>query len=619
MAGNTIRMNDLPIKPATDVDELIGIDKQGQSVRLPNDGAKIGSLSDLVTEDKSNLVNAINEAYAHGGGGGGGGGSTIVVNNLTSTSTTAALSANQGRLLNENKIEKGGLKTINGQSLEGSGNIEIQGGGGSSVKPSTEVIDNLTSSSTTSALSANQGKVLKTALDNKMPADKQFKTIGGMSIFGTGNIPIGATGDLPTHMQVKVDLQPSAVGGDDNTLTATKYDVDIPAGTEIYIGACATTLVMGTTIDSGHFNKVRLWLKLDYEDGTTGGVDDGYWDDNINASTGLPTGKINFEEIRFTAPKRIVKVWGVAQANKVPNIQNPRVYVYHYENTVEEVSPWNGKRWLVIGDSINVDAKHMGETFLAEETSPYMVADKLGMLVFNCSIGGYATKQQFPVPAELQKCIDNAKAYNRQVPTFDVISVELGANNHGFSTAIAKSGTSDSKTPILYDPIYNQYKSDVFTVWADETETELADCPRKYLKDNKNASFCAELQMLHDMLRKIFPAAPILYHSTMKRIWRGNSGTNNNELDALNGQSLTMEAYCEAIKRVAINYGCPYVNLYQTCSPKTEMERALWYTPADDGVHPNANAHRYRVAPILLNQFREIAPYEGVIPESTVI
>ena len=48
------------------------------------------------------------------------------------------------------------LKTVNKQSLIGSGNIEIGG----------EVVDNLESESTTAALSANQGRVLKEYVDS---------------------------------------------------------------------------------------------------------------------------------------------------------------------------------------------------------------------------------------------------------------------------------------------------------------------------------------------------------------------------------------------------------------------------------------------------------------------
>lgn len=60
--------------------------------------ANVGNKAQLQTIVKTDLVSAINEVKNSGGG------STVaVVNNLTSTSTTDALSANQGKVLNENK------------------------------------------------------------------------------------------------------------------------------------------------------------------------------------------------------------------------------------------------------------------------------------------------------------------------------------------------------------------------------------------------------------------------------------------------------------------------------------------------------------------------------------
>lgn len=77
-----------------------------------------------------------------GGGGGGGVTQTVVENVLTSTSTTHALSAAQGKLLNDTKLNK------------------------------TDVIGNLTNTDDTKALAASQGKILndkkidKTAIEN---------------------------------------------------------------------------------------------------------------------------------------------------------------------------------------------------------------------------------------------------------------------------------------------------------------------------------------------------------------------------------------------------------------------------------------------------------------------
>lgn len=595
-------MKDLPSSESSRVTDLIGLDRNGQSVRLPNDGAKIGSLSDLVTEDKSNLVNAINEAYAHGGGGGGGGGSTIVVNNLTSTSTTAALSANQGRLLNENKIEKGGLKTINGQSLEGSGNIEIQGGGGSSVN----VVDNLESESADDALAARQGKVLKSQIDTKMPANQQFKTIGGQSIFGTGNIPTSSSGDLPTYQRHAIDMQPSCI------MQTNRFDLPTPmkAGVTYHVG-CMNTTLEGARYDAQAIGKITVAVKPIYIDGTTGS------DPIIQLGWGTAdwNNTAPFREIEFTPTKDVV-AWNVMGGKPNESQANPKYWYWHWEETVEKPSVWDGKHWLFIGDSIYVDGVHM-QNHLANISAPYMIGDELGMLVFNASIAGYKTCYFYDLIDALEPQLNpdftgDQSYYNYKnrgtaddhtvfAGNIDVVSIALGSNNHIYGTSL---GTS------LYNATYNRWK----------------DNRHGYLEAVANGNttnandFHAELQLLVDMIRDKYPAVPLMLHSTLKRIVLTNDDTapdgkkpassgNNSELDAINGNNQTLADFSAVINKVAINYGCPYVDLTHCCTPKTSMERLLWYTPNGDGVHVNENAHRYRIKPIIMNQFREIAPY----------
>ncbi len=134
-------------------------------------------------------------------GGGGGEGSVTIIDNLTSTLTDAALSANQGRILREmiedslhthdnkevldiitdlmvtswNKVvtdwntafyfdEEGNLRVkIN---LIGEHEVSAYGVGESSDVGVITIVDNLTSSRTDAALSANQGRVLKEMLEN---------------------------------------------------------------------------------------------------------------------------------------------------------------------------------------------------------------------------------------------------------------------------------------------------------------------------------------------------------------------------------------------------------------------------------------------------------------------
>ena len=81
-----------------------------------------------------------------------------VINNLNSTSTTSALSAYQGYLLKNRVVPAGGTT---GQVLKKSSNADNAVEWGDNIT----VENNLTSTSTTNALSAAQGKTLKDTLD----------------------------------------------------------------------------------------------------------------------------------------------------------------------------------------------------------------------------------------------------------------------------------------------------------------------------------------------------------------------------------------------------------------------------------------------------------------------
>lgn len=138
-----------------EVDAKVDKDKYAIDIQQLED--EIGSKQDLLESGIN--IKTINNQDITGPGNidiSGGGGSVDIIDNLESTRTDAALSANQGRVLDVNKQDtlKSGenIKTINGQSVLGEGNIE--------VAASIDIIDDLTSTRTDAALSANQGKVL---------------------------------------------------------------------------------------------------------------------------------------------------------------------------------------------------------------------------------------------------------------------------------------------------------------------------------------------------------------------------------------------------------------------------------------------------------------------------
>lgn len=91
----------------------------------------------------------------------GSGASTTVIDNLTSTSTTSALSANQGKVLNDkitNKVDKVSGKGLSTNDFTSTYKTKLDGI--ATGANNTTVTDNLTSTSTTNALSANQGRTL---------------------------------------------------------------------------------------------------------------------------------------------------------------------------------------------------------------------------------------------------------------------------------------------------------------------------------------------------------------------------------------------------------------------------------------------------------------------------
>lgn len=92
-----------------------------------------------------------------------------VVNSLTSTSTTNALSAAQGKALNDNKVDKVSGKGLSTNDYTTTEKNKLAGIATGADK--TTIVNNLTSTSTTSALSANMGKVLNEKFVELSPVD----------------------------------------------------------------------------------------------------------------------------------------------------------------------------------------------------------------------------------------------------------------------------------------------------------------------------------------------------------------------------------------------------------------------------------------------------------------
>jgi len=101
-----------------------------------------------------------------------------VVNNLTSTDTDKALSANQGKVLQDNKEPAD-----------------------ATILKEADIVDNLTSTSTTAPLSANQGKVLE---DGKVAkaGDTMTGTLTATKLIPSGNVTAGNGMYLPAANEI---------------------------------------------------------------------------------------------------------------------------------------------------------------------------------------------------------------------------------------------------------------------------------------------------------------------------------------------------------------------------------------------------------------------------------
>lgn len=123
--------------------------------------------------------------------------------------------------------------------------LKGQLGGGGSGGSSVMVVDNLTSTSTTDALSANQGKVLQ---DTKA-------AINSPEFTGTPTAPTPLTADNTTKIATMAAVQAVAAVAGGAAVTTAKGYTDTVAGTTLTsANSYADTLVVGLLDDRGNYN-----------------------------------------------------------------------------------------------------------------------------------------------------------------------------------------------------------------------------------------------------------------------------------------------------------------------------------------------------------------------------
>jgi hypothetical protein len=138
----------------------------------------------------------------------------------TESEVDTLLAAKQATLVSGTNI-----KTVNGASILGSGNI---------TTPTTTVNNTLTSISTTEALSAAQGKVLQDGKQATLVSGTNIKTVNGTSVLGSGNIAISAgmtnaVYDLTGNITLAANVNRNIVI---NSSTA-EYNITLPDATQV--------------------------------------------------------------------------------------------------------------------------------------------------------------------------------------------------------------------------------------------------------------------------------------------------------------------------------------------------------------------------------------------------
>ena len=270
---------------------------------------KVWKSGDRITKEAlNNMENGIETAHQNSGGTG----SVAIVDNLNSNSSTSALSAKQGKELNNKmpakSIVEGGkiyLAKEDGTKIDSGTELPA---GGSTI----EVVNNLESDSTTAALSAAQGKALNTQYkdianyslvkhtDGKVYIKKQDGTLVGSGVevgsdtdlskvtmnmsgqtlkllnngaqIATVEIPTAVVTDeqLTSIIQSKIDDGTlSALSIEDNSLSPSKIEGTIVFKNYFDVNSCKSEggvgyLNNGITNSESYYYHYTHYIKLNY-------------------------------------------------------------------------------------------------------------------------------------------------------------------------------------------------------------------------------------------------------------------------------------------------------------------------------------------------------------------
>ena len=154
-----------------------------------------------------------------------------VVNDLTTGGTTKALSAEQGKVLNESKVKNDWTTANSGKILKVGADGKVTIG---DLPSAVDVVNDLTTGGTTKALSAEQGKTLKGLVDGKVSTAQGAENAGKiLKVNTSGNLELV---DSPAAITV------------DSVLSSTSTN---PVQNKVITNALGDYIKVPTTIDDG--------------------------------------------------------------------------------------------------------------------------------------------------------------------------------------------------------------------------------------------------------------------------------------------------------------------------------------------------------------------------------
>ena len=234
---------------------------------------------------------------------------------------------------------------------------------------------------------------------------------------------------------------------------------------------------------------------------------------------------------------------------------------------------WNGKKVLVLGDSIT--------------------------------------------DAALHKRWKNYWAYLPEM--MGIVPEVYGKNGHQWTGILKQAQKAKAEKGDEIDAVFifagtNDFNGNVpLGEWYDVKEVEvnrngkMMTLPRRHLNKDM-ATFKGRLNTVLEYLKTEFPDAQIVMFTPIHRAFFTCAKTNVQPDESFpNPQGLYVDQYCDSICEAGKIWSVPVIDLYGECGlcPRIENQGALFANPETDRLHPSSEGHR-RIALLMARKLRTL-------------